>query len=68
MKYGLEREISKEVFDKCETRGNLKTLSKEDYGKVFKSSEICGYGVYNERVIEKDGKYFVKFDLGDNCD
>jgi len=35
---------------------------------IFSFGEVCGYGVYNERYYAQDGKYFVSYMLGDNCD
>ena len=58
------REITKEIFDNA-TNG---VLNKEDYDKVFNIAEVCGYGVYCPYVYEKDGKYIVRFELGDTCD
>jgi len=68
MKYGVEREISDEIYERCIAKGNHKTLASEDYNKVFTASEMCGYGIYNERIIDKNGKHYVKFDMGDSCD
>lgn len=59
-----KREISKEIYDRSE-RGYLKG---PDYQKVFSQSELMGYGVYNDKVYEEDGKYYISFELGSSCD
>lgn len=55
----------------------IRELTKEKYiqateyrnaAGIFTPQEVMGYGVYNERYYEKDGKYFVSFNLGDGCD
>ena len=69
MNMGLKKEISKEIFDKCtKMRNGTYQLSPEDYKKVFTDSERCGYGIYCDYCIEKDGKYYVIYDKGETCD
>ena len=60
-----KREITKEQFDRADDRGYL---AQQDYLKIFDESERMGYGVYADRVFEKDGKYYVSFEMGDSCD
>jgi len=59
------REITKEQFDRADDRGYL---AHADYLKIFDESERMGYGVYADHVFEKDGKYYVSFEMGDSCD
>lgn len=61
----FEREISKEIFDRGVENG---TITGDDFKKVFRPQEYQGYGIYSQHLFEKDGKYFVKFELGDTCD
>lgn len=55
----------------------IKEITKEQYKRatedndargIFTVSEVCGYGIYGEYYYEKDGKYFVKYQLGTSCD
>ena len=56
----IKREITKEQAEKA--------LHENDWSNIFSQSEVCGYGVYGERVREEDGKYFVEFYRGESCD
>ena len=59
-----KREITKEMYDRA-VNGRL---SREDYLKVFDESDRMGYGIYDDTVHEKDGEYYVSFEMGDSCD
>lgn len=61
----IEREIPKEIYERGVENG---TITGDDFTKVFRASEYMGYGVYSQHLFEKDGKYFVRFKLGDSCD
>lgn len=54
------REISKEKY--------IQVTEHRDASGVFTPQEVMGYGVYNEKYYERDGKYYVDFRLGDCCD
>ena len=56
----IKREITKEQAEKV--------IHENDWSNIFSQSEVCGYGVYGERVREEDGKYFVEFYRGESCD
>lgn len=56
----IKREITKEQAEKV--------IYENDWSNIFSQSEVCGYGVYGERVREEDGKYFVEFYRGESCD
>lgn len=60
----LTWEIAKEIYD----RSVNGFIAKEDKEKVFGMNIIHGYGLYGEKVFEKDGKYYVTFVRGDSCD
>lgn len=60
------REISKEIYDRSQQHNGF--IAKEDQDKVWSVSEYLGYGVYGGQTFEKDGEYFVGFDMGDSCD
>ena len=62
----LIKEISKDIYDRAIT--NRKYITFEDEEKIWDISERCGYGIYNDQVFEKDGKYFVEYDRGESCD
>lgn len=62
----LYREISAEQYARAqEHRGYL---SEADRNDVFSDSERYGYGVYGGDVIEREGKYYVRYSLGSTCD
>jgi len=56
----IKREITKEQAEKV--------IHENDWSNIFSQSEVCGYGVYGERVREEDGKYYVEYYRGDSCD
>lgn len=60
----LLREITAEQYARA--KGGY--LTKEDREAVFSPSELYGYGVYGGDVIERDGKYYVRYSLGSTCD
>lgn len=62
----IKREISKEIYDRA--MANHGQITKDDTDSVYSISEVMGYGVYSERVLEEDGKYYVSFQMGDSCD
>ena len=64
------REISKEQYERA-MRNNGR-LTDEDMEQVFTQAELCGYGIYSQRVSEglylKKGHYFVIYEIGESCD
>ena len=56
----ITKEITKEQYDKA--------TKEHDATGIFSVTEVCGYGVYNERFYPRDGKYYVDYQLGDSCD
>ena len=56
----IRREITKEQAEKV--------IHEKDWSDIFDVSEVCGYGVYGERVLELDGKYYVDYSRGESCD
>ncbi len=60
------RKITKEIYERSQKCGGY--IAAEDQNKVFSFSELCGYGVYGALTFEKDGEYFVKYQMGDSCD
>lgn len=54
-----EREITKEEYEQAK---------KGDFSEIFEAWEVMGYGVYAERVFERNGKYFVSYSRGSSCD
>ena len=61
-----QKEISEEIYKRA--MANHGCLRGSDYQKVFSTSELMGYGVYNDRVAQEGNKYFVKYQTGDSCD
>jgi hypothetical protein len=62
----LLREITYEQYERAKAKSGY--LTEEDRETVFYPSELYGYGVYGGDVIERDGKYYVRFSLGSTCD
>lgn len=60
------REISKDIYDRSQQHNGF--IAAEDTNKVWSDSELIGYGVYGDQTYEKDGKYYVSFEMGDSCD
>jgi len=61
-----DREIDKELYDKCmECGGHIPAEMQHDF---YGEAVMQGYGFYGDRVYEKDGKYFVRFSIGSSCD
>ena len=61
-----KKEISKEIYDRAVANGGI--ISGDDYKKVFTPQEYLGYGVYSQRVIKENDKYYAQYDIGDTCD
>lgn len=61
----IKREITKEKYEKIMEKNGF--VSSND-SEIFADWEIWGYGVYSPKVIEEDGKYYVKFERGSSCD
>lgn len=61
-----KRKISKEIYDRAMLHKGY--LASEDMSKVFNASELMGYGVYVPMVFERDGEYYVSFEMGSSCD
>lgn len=62
----LLREITAEQYERAKAKSGY--LTEEDRQTVFYPSELYGYGVYGGDVIERDGKYYVRYSLGSTCD
>ena len=60
----LLRKITAEQYERAKNG----YLTEEDREAVFSPSELYGYGVYGGDVIERDGKYYVRYSLGSTCD
>lgn len=56
----IKREISREQF--------INVMENHDSSDIFTTQEILGYGIYQKRFYEQDGKYYADFMLGDSCD
>ena len=61
-----ERKISKEIYDRAVA--NKGYIASEDMSKVFDICQLAGYGVYLPLVFERDGEYFVSYEMGSSCD
>lgn len=60
--YGYhEREITKEEFDQ------IKAKERSVYS-FFSEASVMGYGLLAYQPFERDGKYFIPFNMSDSCD
>lgn len=64
--YTAYREISKDIYDRAIANGG--SIAEEDIGKVWTPADLYGYGVYGAGVVEKDGKYYVRYTTSTSCD
>ena len=65
----LEKEISKEMYDKCrEITGGKTYVPDELEVEIFGVAVVRGYGLYGTYIYERDGKYYVKYEIGSSCD
>lgn len=60
------REITKEQFNRALKHN--RNLAESDRKAVFTVSELCGYGIYDTYVFERNGRYYVRFVIGSSCD
>lgn len=60
--YGYyEKEITKEEYDE------IKAGKKSVYS-FFSEAQISGYGLLAYQPRERDGKYYIPFNMSDSCD
>ena len=63
---GTEFQVSKEVYDRAQmNRGYMTTQDQKEY---FDESIRCGYGLYDCKVREENGKYICSWWRGSTCD
>ena len=60
------REITREQYDRALQHN--RNLAESDKEAVFSVSELCGYGIYDTYVFERNGRYYVRFVIGSSCD
>ena len=63
----LRDDITEEQYAEAEKK-TFFYMADEDKSKLFPISILCGYGLYNCFVSEKDGKYICNWERGDSCD
>ena len=61
-----ERKIPRDIDERAMAKNGY--IVKEDKDSVWDMAELHGYGVYDGRVFERDGEYFVSFTMGSSCD
>ena len=60
-------QITEEQYNRA--IANNGRIAKEDREEVFGIANLCGYGVYGNRVrIDNERGYVVDFDRGATCD
>lgn len=75
---GTPFEVSKEVFDRAragyaaagrdEPYDGYYYMAQQDQNELFSESIRWGYGLYNCKVHEEDGKYICTWMRGSSCD
>jgi len=66
-------EVTKEEFERAREGAKDKTqksfyMAGEDVMKHFDDSILCGYGLYDCKIYEEDGKYVCRYYTGSSCD
>ena len=56
----VKREITREQY--------IDAIENKNTAGLYTPQELVGYGVYQERIYEQDGKCYLDFMLGDSCD
>lgn len=66
MRIGKEFEVTRDVYDRAmQNRGYMADSDQKEY---FSEATLCGYGLYNCKVREENGKYICSYMTGDTCD
>lgn len=60
----ITREITKEKYDYYESQSNVSAAIKSEMSDDI----ICGYGYYGGSVYESNGKYYMRYSIGNSCD
>lgn len=61
-----KRQITKEQYERA--LNNNSYITDEDEMIIFTAAERYGYGIYSDKVIEENGKYYCEFEMGTSCD
>lgn len=59
----IRREVTKAEYDEA-----MANNGKVDEVEFFGMAVCCGYGLYGYSFYEEDGKYYVSYSTGSNCD
>lgn len=60
----ITRKITKEKYDYYESQPSVSAAIKADMSDDI----IYGYGYYGGSVYESDGKYYMKYSIGNSCE
>ena len=60
----INREITKEKYDYYISQPSVSAAIKSEMSDDI----VCGYGYYGGFVYELDGKYYMRYFVGSNCD
>lgn len=60
----ITREITKEKYDYYESQPSVSVAIESDMSDDI----IYGYGYYGGSVYESDGKYYMKYSIGNSCE
>ena len=71
---GKDFEVTKEVFERAKAQykgdkpGYSYYMTDDDKNDLFNACLLYGYGVYNCKVHEENGKYICTWCRGATCD
>lgn len=73
MRVGKPFEVSKEVYERAKANCKNKDaksfyMAMSDREKLFSETIRWGYGLYECKVHEEDGKYICTYMTGSSCD
>lgn len=60
----ITREITKEKYDYYKSQPSVSSAIETDMSDDI----IYGYGYYGGSVYESDGKYYMKYSIGNSCE
>lgn len=66
MRRGKDFEVTKDVYERA--KANRGYMDSDDRPKYFDGSILNGYGLYDCKVREENGKYICSWWCGSSCD
>lgn len=60
----IDFEVSKEEYERLKSEPNINKAIED----TMPIHVLCGYGYYNGRLVEENGKYYKRCMVGGSCD